>query len=260
MQRSNHRRLNEARRVALDQGMAQKAERLADRLWRMRGRVFDSLTHVETWLFRIHDGTDAMMTIWVDPDMEDYWAITETNPRYSRDPMDLEMRICHPGHYPRRRDLHNVIVHESMHALDPTETTQLSLKKQLAYGWWAGADEEGYLSHQGEYMAIYNEILDAMVRLFAAMSKTHSRATRLSTLDEIVGFFAAGRLDAGHMSDRLARFFGRLSETRDYVEMLDDIRRYTPRAHRQFLQKLYTTADEIRASISNPGEGEAIRK
>jgi hypothetical protein len=245
--------LFESKRVRLTADLSSKIDRLAERLWRMRGRRIDVLTKVDTWLFKTLDGTDAMMQIFVDPQMYDFWGIVDTNPPGSRDPMDLEMRVCHPRHFTGVNDIKNALTHETMHALDPTETTKFSLTTQMGYKWWAGSEEKDYLTHKGEYMTIYSEALASFVRAFDRMSRTHTEATRMSLLDELLRFFASGRLNRRRMSDRLKRLFDRASVDRDFLGLIQDIRTYKPEAHRAFLQKLYDTVGEIRSSISNHG-------
>lgn len=245
-----HLPINEAKRVRLGPELEASADALAGRLWAMRRGRIDRPVEVDTWTFRTHDGAQAMMSIVVDPALEDYWAITDTNPPYSRDPMDLEMRVCHPRHFSTRSDLVNIIVHETVHAIDPSLTTGLSVRDQVSYGWWRGPEHEaGYLADKGEYTAVHSEFLDALVRQFRSMRNTHSRAVLLATLGEVVAHFAR----PGRPTDRAGRLLARLATDRDLPGLVADIKSHSPAAHRSFLGKLYATADEIRAEVINQG-------
>jgi hypothetical protein len=241
----------ESRRIRIDDDLYARLGQLADRLWRARGRGFNGVTQVDSVRFRTLDGTEAMMRIYLDPAMEDYWGTTDTDPLYSRDPMDLVMTICHPRHFSTKRDLLNVLVHETIHAMDPGGTTRLNIRDQAGYKWWSGADDSEYLSHRGEYMTIYSEVLDALVRTMDSMRRTHSARTRLALLDDLLGFFRAGGPGRAQVPDSVDRLFYKMARDRDLLGMIGDIRRHAPGAHRLFLSKLHSTAEEIRSSISN---------
>lgn len=245
--------LNESKRVRIDPGLYRQLGQLVERLWGMRRRGIETVKYLGAIRFRTLDGTEAMMRVYVDPEMMDYWGMTDTDPKFSRDPMDLVVKLCHPWHFSTRRDLMNVLVHETLHALDPGETTALRLRDHIGYKWWSSADDADYLSHRGEYMTIYSDFLDAVVRTFGSMRRTHSPAKRLAMLDEILAFFKSGGPGRVPLPHGLMMLFQRVSRDRDLLGQIEDIRRYRPEAHRAFLQKLYDTVGEIRSSISNHG-------
>jgi hypothetical protein len=144
-----------------------------------------------------------------------------------------------------------VLVHEVLHAVDPTETTRYNVKDQAAYRYWEGPDSRAYLTNRGEYSTIHSEFLDAVVRLFKDMERTHSTRTRLTLLDDLLVYFAAGGPGRTEPSPTLSRMLTRMSRDRDLLEIIDGIRRYSPRAHKLFLGKLHSTVEEIRDSILN---------
>jgi len=241
--------LFESRRIRLSQDIMGRIDALAARLWRMRGRRMQKVTWVDLWPFRTLDGTDALVQIYVDPHMEDTWGMAGTDPAYSRDPLDLELAMCHPRHFSGTNDIRNMLTHEMMHLMDPSETTRFTPKDHIGYNPWAGPEDDAYLGHKGEYTAIYNEVLGSIVSVFGRIAKTHSRKTRLGILDDLLAFFSSGELNEGRMPDRLVRFFERAATDRDFIDLIREIKRHRPNAHRVFLSKLYDTVEELRASV-----------
>jgi len=248
---NRHNAVLESKRIRLDPRLAEDVEFLCDRMWGMRRRRIDTLTHVGALTFKTLDGTDAFMRVYIDPSVRKQWGLTGTEPEVSRDPMDLVLSMCHPREFTTKRDLHNVLVHEVLHAVDPTETTRYNVKDQAAYRYWEGPESRAYLTNRGEYSTIHSEFLDAVVRLFRDMERTHSTRTRMALLDDLLAFFAAGGPGRAEPSPALARMFARMSRDRDLLEILDGIRGYSPRAHKLFLGKLHSTVEEIREGILN---------
>lgn len=231
----------ESKRIVLPQEVDDKIIALADKLWRQRGLVFRTKRKVEQILFNTLDGAAGMVRIFVDPNLINEWATIDTEPLYSGDPTDFVLVICKISEFESKTHLYNVIYHEMIHAVDPTQSTKFSTRFQFSYRWWGG--DKDYYAHKIEQKAIFNEILNSIVKEF---QKPENKDLYL--LDNVLKFFMDVNLDRRKINRRTKHIIDSLGKERG-IYMLKQVIKWDKASYREFLKKMYSTYLEIKADF-----------
>lgn len=231
--------LLESKRISLPSEIDNKLIEITDKLWKQRG-LYTSKRKVDNILFNTLDGASGMVRLFVDPDL-DTWGTTDTYPLYSRDPMDFIIVICKITDFENKEHLYNVLYHEMIHVVDPTQSTKFSGRFQSTYKWWQGGKD--YYSHKIEQTAIFNELLNSLVKAFQIAENKD-----IKLLDSVLKFFMDPRLDKRKINQRTKSLIDLLGRERGII-ILKDVIKWDKRSYRDFLKKIYSTYLEIKQSF-----------
>jgi hypothetical protein len=203
-----------------------------------------------------------------------------TKPKDSRDPMDIYIEV-NPKFYESKKNLYLTMYHELIHAIDPTQTTQLSPKYLTTYN---EKYDEQYWGHPIEFFAITNEFLEGLVLEFKRRAdrirNEDNRKHLNKSFKNILNYFAKGEklskvssdilykindeyVEEGEISKILDDLITNNPQLADYITMPKDIpyylqyieliKKFNPKIWRRFLTMLFKTKDEIETIINKEG-------
>lgn len=219
--------------VEMYPGIEETIEKLTNLLW--KNKLKYSKTQIVTQIpIKTLDGVDGLVRVEIEKKLHDCWATIDTEPLYSRDPMDFVLKICPINLFERRQDLFYILYHEFLHAVDPLMSTQFNLKKQISYKDWSDPD---YYGHSLEYLTISNVFFKFLYKKFKNSRKNKEQLN--SILDDITEYFTKHK--------KLKK------ETKDFLEdqliSLDKLSEYSP-FWRRFLSTFYKLRLKIKEEIS----------
>jgi hypothetical protein len=109
----------------------EKIHSIVNDLWTDRNYPYKGKTVVDYLHITTKDGVKGQVEIRVNPRLK-YIGFMGTKPKDSRDPMDIYIEV-NPKFYESKKNLYLTMYHELIHAIDPTQSTQLSPKYQTTY-------------------------------------------------------------------------------------------------------------------------------
>lgn len=233
----------ESKRIKLDEELDNRLKLLTELLWSNRRKYYKTSEIVDKILFKTLDGADGMVQVYVDPHLDDNWASIDTEPKFSRDPMDFVMLVAEPRHFSNKNDLYSVIYHEMIHAVDPTMSTKFSPRYHMDYKWWESGAK--YFGHQIEQRAIFGEVLNSIDK---ALYKKENQSIDL--LNELANFFSSQTLSKARLSRKAKSFLNSLGEERDIIFLLVSAKEADEKSYKDFLRSFYRLYDEWKTKIS----------
>jgi hypothetical protein len=178
----------ESKKYEMDSELYFQLSSLAYHIFSYKKKKVNKQILVDKILFKTEDGTQGMVKIFLSPNLP---AIAEmsTIPFESRDPMDFVMKL-NPKKIKSVKNLFLTIYHEMMHAIDPTQSTQMSVKHSIDYD---PSKDESYWGHPIEFFAITNEFLEALdleidLRI-SQLKNSNNKKLILKSLDNILDYF-----------------------------------------------------------------------
>lgn len=233
--------LFESKRISLPKEIDDRLIALTNKLWESRGISSKKKTKVDEFLFKTLDGAQGMVKIFVDPNQLDAWGSVDTEPLYSRDPMDFVIILANIDDFESKSHLYNVIYHEMIHAVDPTQSTKFSAKYQSGYKWW-GSDSD-YYSHRIEQNAIFGEVLNAFVKAFQFPENKDKKL-----LDSVFKFFMNPLANKRKLNTKAKKIIYACTGS-DRAKILENVIKWDKSAYKEFLKKLYSTYVEIKKDL-----------
>ena len=271
--------ITEQKRHKFDPETYAKLHSLVDSLWNDRNKEYKGKTIVDYVPITVKDGTQGQVQIRVNPRLK-YIGFMGTKPKDSRDPMDIYIEV-NPKFYESKKNLYLTMYHELIHAIDPTQSTQLSPKYQTTYD---EKYDEKYWGHPIEFFAITNEFLEGLVLEFKRRAdrirNEDNRKHLNKSFKNILNYFAKGEklskvssdvlykindeyVEEGEISKILDDLITNNPQLADYITMPKDIpyylqyieliKKFNPKIWRRFLTMLFQTKDEIETIINKEG-------
>ena len=271
--------ITEQKRHKFDPETYAKLHSLVDSLWNDRNKEYKGKTIVDYVPITVKDGTQGQVQIRVNPRLK-YIGFMGTKPKDSRDPMDIYIEV-NPKFYESKKNLYLTMYHELIHAIDPTQSTQLSPKYQTTYD---EKYDEKYWGHPIEFFAITNEFLEGLVLEFKRRAdrirNEDNRKHLNKSFKNILNYFAKGEklskvssdvlykindeyVEEGEISKILDDLITNNPQLADYITMPKDIpyylqyieliKKFNPKIWRRFLTMLFKTKDEIETIINKEG-------
>jgi hypothetical protein len=257
----------------------EKIHSIVNDLWNDRNYPYKGKTVVDYLPITTKDGVKGQVEIRVNPRLK-YIGFMGTKPKDSRDPMDIYIEV-NPKFYESKKNLYLTMYHELIHAIDPTQSTQLSPKYQTTYD---EKYDEKYWGHPIEFFAITNEFLEGLVLEFKRRAdrirNEDNRKHLNKSFKNILNYFAKGEklskvssdilykindeyVEEGEMSKILDDLITNNPQLADYITMPKDIpyylqyieliKKFNPKIWRRFLTMLFKTKDEIETIINKEG-------
>lgn len=257
----------------------EKIHSIVNDLWNDRNYPYKGKTVVDYLPITTKDGVKGQVEIRVNPRLK-YIGFMGTKPKDSRDPMDIYIEV-NPKFYESKKNLYLTMYHELIHAIDPTQSTQLSPKYLTTYD--ENSDEK-YWGHPIEFFAITNEFLEGLVLEFKRRAdrirNEDNRKHLNKSFNNILNYFAKGEKlskvssdilykinDEYVQDDEISKVLDDLITNNphlaDYITMPDDvpyylnyveaIKKFNPKIWRRFLTMLVKTKDEIETIINKEG-------
>ena len=271
--------ITEQKRHKFDPETYAKLHSLVDSLWNDRNKEYKGKTIVDYVPITVKDGTQGQVQIRVNPRLK-YIGFMGTKPKDSSDPMDIYIEV-NPKFYESKKNLYLTMYHELIHAIDPTQSTQLSPKYQTTYD---EKYDEKYWGHPIEFFAITNEFLEGLVLEFKRRAdrirNEDNRKHLNKSFKNILNYFAKGEklskvssdvlykindeyVEEGEISKILDDLITNNPQLADYITMPKDIpyylqyieliKKFNPKIWRRFLTMLFKTKDEIETIINKEG-------
>ena len=257
----------------------EKIHSIVNDLWNDRNIPYKGKTVVDYLPITTKDGVQGQVEIRVNPRLK-YIGFMGTKPKDSRDPMDIYIEV-NPKFYESKKNLYLTMYHELIHAIDPTQSTQLSPKYQTTYN---EKYDEQYWGHPIEFFAITNEFLEGLVLEFKRRAdrirNEDNRKHLNKSFKNILNYFAKGEklskvssdilykindeyVEEGEISKILDDLITNNPQLADYITMPKDIpyylqyieliKKFNPKIWRRFLTMLFKTKDEIETIINKEG-------
>ena len=257
----------------------EKIHSIVNDLWNDRNIPYKGKTVVDYLPITTKDGVQGQVEIRVNPRLK-YIGFMGTKPKDSRDPMDIYIEV-NPKFYESKKNLYLTMYHELIHAIDPTQTTQLSPKYLTTYN---EKYDEQYWGHPIEFFAITNEFLEGLVLEFKRRAdrirNEDNRKHLNKSFKNILNYFAKGEklskvssdilykindeyVEEGEISKILDDLITNNPQLADYITMPKDIpyylqyieliKKFNPKIWRRFLTMLFKTKDEIETIINKEG-------
>ena len=271
--------ISEQKRHKFDSETYTKINSTVDKLWNDRNKEYKGKTIVDYLPITLKDGTQGQVQLRVNPRLK-YIGYMGTKPKDSRDPMDIYIEV-NPKFYESKKNLYLTMYHELIHAIDPTQSTQLSPKYQTTYD---EKYDEKYWGHPIEFFAITNEFLEGLVLEFKRRAdrirNEDNRKHLNKSFKNILNYFAKGEklskvssdvlykindeyVEEGEISKILDDLITNNPQLADYITMPKDIpyylqyieliKKFNPKIWRRFLTMLFKTKDEIETIINKEG-------
>jgi hypothetical protein len=226
------------------------------------------------------DGTEYELPVYIDPTFETFAGIgyDKDSPRG----IDNVGLIVNPKFSASKKNLYNSLYHEFLHAVDPTITSKPSEKYLSKYDD-PNERPDLYYSHGIELRGITGEFFEALTNEFrerlSNIKDNEDKEIYKNSLDNIVQFFneleplspmsydildnMEGQRDFNNKSkqmlNKIMKDYPKTSELlRDtpykepyYLQVIDQIRVYSPKGWKMFLNMLYSTKEEILKMIEH---------
>lgn len=250
---------------------------LSAKLWNDRNKKYKGKTEVTRFPFQTAAGVDGMIRIIVNPRLK-YIGMMGTKPKDSRDPADIFLEV-NPKFYESKKNLYLTLYHEMLHAIDPSQTHELSQKYMTTYN---EKFDEFYWGHPIEFFAITNEFLEGLSNEFKRRSDRirnfENRKYLHKSLNNILNYFAKAepltklssdilyRINDEYVQDnKISRVLDNLvsdnpqlsefmSEKKDdipyYLNYIQLIKKFNPKIWPRFLTMLYKEKQEIENIIN----------
>jgi hypothetical protein len=269
----------EQKRHKFDPETYEKIHSIVNDLWNDRDYPYKGKTVVDYLPITTKDGVQGQVEIRVNPRLK-YIGFMGTKPKDSRDPMDIYIEV-NPKFYESKKNLYLTMYHELIHAIDPTQSTQLSPKYLTTYN---EKYDEQYWGHPIEFFAITNEFLEGLVLEFKRRAdrirNEDNRKHLNKSFKNILNYFAKGEklskvssdvlykindeyVEEGEISKILDDLITNNPQLADYITMPKDIpyylqyieliKKFNPKIWRRFLTMLFKTKDEIETIINKEG-------
>jgi hypothetical protein len=257
----------------------EKIHSIVSKLWNNRTYPYKGKTVVDYLPITTKDGVQGQVEIRVNPRLK-YIGFMGTKPKDSRDPMDIYIEV-NPKFYESKKNLYLTMYHELIHAIDPTQTTQLSPKYLTTYN---EKYDEQYWGHPIEFFSITNEFLEGLVLEFKRRAdrirNEDNRRHLNKSFKNILNYFAKGEklskvssdilykindeyVEEGEISKVLDDLITNNPQLADYITMPKDIpyylhyveliKKFNPKIWRRFLTMLFKTKDEVETIINKKG-------
>jgi hypothetical protein len=257
----------------------EKIHSIVNNLWNDRNIPYKGKTVVDYLPITTKDGVQGQVEIRVNPRLK-YIGFMGTKPKDSRDPVDIYIEV-NPKFYESKKNLYLTMYHELIHAIDPTQSTQLSPKYLTTYN---EKYDEQYWGHPIEFFAITNEFLEGLVLEFKRRAdrirNEDNRKHLNKSFKNILNYFAKGEklskvssdilykindeyVEEGEISKILDDLITNNPQLADYITMPKDIpyylqyieliKKFNPNIWRRFLTMLFKTKDEIETIINKEG-------
>ena len=236
--------------------------------------------HLEDVTITTIDGTDYELPVYIDSKFDSFAGLAFD--RHSPIGVDNIALVVNPKFSASKKNLYNSLYHEFLHAIDPTLTSKPSEKYMSKYAD-PNENPDLYYSHGIELRGITGEFFEALVNEFrerlSNIKDSEDREIYSKSLDNIVSFFnemeplspmSFDILDSmegqrgfenksRQVLNKILKDYPKTSEfLRDtpenepyYLQVIDDIRFYSPKGWKMFLNMLYSTKKEITKMIEN---------
>lgn len=268
--------VSEQKRDVLTPETYSNLEKLTDKIWKLKNKVFNKRTFVTDFDFKVRDGIDGKIGIYINPRLN-YIALLDKRPKSSIDPNDYVIDL-NPKEFGSKKNLYLTLYHEYMHATDPNMSTKQTDKYMSTY---SGDDEKMYWGHPIEFRAISNEFLEALVMEFRRRLKRNNTAKNkvflLKSLENLTNYFKNGEILSNNSLNILSRMNDEnLSDTRIskilsniqtdfpntseiipnesnpyFLEYILLVKKNNPDIWRRFLTMFSKTVDEIEEIIES---------
>jgi hypothetical protein len=196
--------ISEQKRDFLRPEVYSKLEMITDILWNLKNKVFDRRTFVTDLDFKVRDGEDGKIGIYINPRLK-YIALLDKRPKSSTDPKKFVLDL-NSEKFGSKKNLFLTLYHEYMHATDPNLSTKQTDKYLSSY---SPDDNKKYWGHPIEFRAISNEFLEALVMEFKRRLKRNSTAENkvslLKSIQNITNYFKNGENLSNYSFDILSR-------------------------------------------------------
>jgi hypothetical protein len=257
----------------------EKIHSIVSKLWNDRNYPYKGKTVVDYLPITTKDGVQGQVEIRVNPRLK-YIGFMGTKPKDSRDPMDIYIEV-NPKFYESKKNLYLTMYHELIHAIDPTQSTQLSPKYLTTYN---EKYDEQYWGHPIEFFAITNEFLEGLVLEFKRRAdrirNEDNRRHLHKSFNNILNYFGKGEKLSKVSSDILYKINDEYVQEEEISKVLDDlitnnphladyitmpedvpyylhyvelIKKYNPKIWKRFLTMLFKVKDEIETIINKEG-------
>lgn len=265
--------ISEQKRYQFQPEVKERLRALSEKLWNDRNKEYKGITVVDSFTFKMADGTDGLVQIRVNPRLK-YIGYLGSKPKKSLDPADLYIDVS-PKFYESKKNLYLTLYHEMIHASDPTQSHKWTPSYELTYD---EKSDEKYWGHPIEFFAITNEFLEGLLMEFERrkdkLRNPHNVKQLEKSFKNILNYFAKGeklsklsmdilyRINDEHVdSNKISNVLADISsnypdvaelvpEKKDdvpyYLHYVELIKKYNPKIWNRFLTMLFKVSDEIK--------------